>query len=687
MKKTFLSHAGLALIAVAALFFGACKPNADENNKIETYTLDALDITAKAYPGFNYIAWGELPTKDTTYKIIRDDGFDVTAALPVMALAAPDLAGEHFYIDTDIQDGVTYTYTCYVIPEGSEVIGNGGIYYSLKGNSKSASAKAIKPNFYDANGELVYALDLPSYETNGNKNYILNEKNLYLKLNADGELCVTFPTKAYLNYSFDLINQSATDVFGRVSAPATNTVDSDSITGVKNFYKMDGTYKWNTGVTSAGIYNVIVTVTDFANAYETSYVKSEASVEIAPLDVLAPTSNVTANYIDAGKTIRIVWKPATKTFEENWAAENYKVYYLNNYRYTDTEAEIKTDTQEGETVYYAEFPVTDNSRSYSFFVVLSDENKVEDNSQTPKSATVTAYGKHGYADSAYETVAYATFAELDEDALTNDAILTFEHVPTGVSVSSIKYKIIGKNTNTETYNWTVDALLLDSEIKEAIAVPVDYTNYLVTVKNIAIDSKVIFLYTLKEAGKEDRFGIISTGDWQDTTGDGDKDTFVNTYSSFTKPTIGSEFHFGYTDNEHTKGIFNIIVEGDNHAEALYNYNNYSYEIYCAQVTTDSASYYSVKDFDKITTGWTKIPVTLKWSDIYLDYEGISSEVVFKIDTPVYTTDLKNADGTEVIVGYSSSYVFKYVKTNKKAPAGAEGATAVSYSAVDLFKVK
>ena len=41
----------------------------------------------------------------------------------------------------------------------------------------------------------------------------------------------------------------------------------------------------------------------------------------------------------------------------------------------------------------------------------------------------------------------------------------------------------------------------------------------------------------------------------------------------------------------------------------------------------------------------------------------------------------------VIVGYSSSYVFKYVKTNKKAPVGAEGATAVSYSAVDLFKVK
>ena len=679
MKKTIFGRAGIALIAASALLLGACKKDAEDTGKIETYSLEALNISAKAYPGFNYIAWGELSTKDTSYKIIRDDGFDVTAALS--SVSDPSLAGEHFYIDTDIQDGVTYTYTCYVIPNGSEVEASGSTYaIALKGTTKSASAKAIKPNFYNDKGELVYALDLPAYEKDGNKNYILNEKNLYLKLNADGKLCVTFPTKAYLNYSFDLVNENALDVFGRVSAPAVNTLNSDSVDGVKNFYKMDGTYKWNTNVTSAGVYKVIVAVSDFANAYETSYVTSEASVEIAPLDVSSATSIVTANYIDAGKTIRIVWKAAKKSNEEKWAAENYKVYYLNNYRYTDTQAEIKADTQAGETVYYVEFPVTDNTRSYDFYVVLSDNGKVEDNTSSPKTVSVTAYGKLGYADSANVSEVTANFAELDDDALTNDAYISFTNVPEAVSVSSIKYKIVEKNTNTDTYKWTVDALLLDSELKEAVIVPVDYTNYLATVKNVAIDAKVIFLYTLKEAGKEDRFGIISTGSLDITT-----NTVINTYSSFTSPVIGpTEFNFFYTDAEQTKGTFTIVVDGNNETEALSNYNNYSYEIYYARL----AETYSVKDFESITTEWVKVPVTIAWNDANLDFEGTSNEVAFTINTPVYDNYLKNEDGSKVLVGYSASYVFKYVKTNKNAPTSAKGVSTVAYSAVqDLTKAK
>ena len=48
--------------------------------------------------------------------------------------------------------------------------------------------------------------------------------------------------------------------------------------------------------------------------------------------------------------------------------------------------------------------------------------------------------------------------------------------------------------------------------------------------------------------------------------------------------------------------------------------------------------------------------------------------------------LKNEDGSKVLVGYTASYVFKYVKTNKNAPVGAKGASTVAYSAVqDLAK--
>ena len=81
-------------------------------------------------------------------------------------------------------------------------------------SSKSASAKAIKPDYYDAKGNLVTALDLCNYENGGNKNYVISEKNLFLNVDADGELRVTFPTKAYLNYEVALAAGNSVDTFG-----------------------------------------------------------------------------------------------------------------------------------------------------------------------------------------------------------------------------------------------------------------------------------------------------------------------------------------------------------------------------------------------------------------------------------------------------------------------------------------
>ena len=96
--------------------------------------------------------------------------------------------------------------------------------------------------------------------------------------------------------------------------------------------------------------------------------------------------------------------------------------------------------------------------------------------------------------------------------------------------------------------------------------------------------------------------------------------------------------------------------------------------------------YSVKDFDNITTAWTAVPVTVAWNATDNAYNGASAEVAFTVDSPVYE-DALDENGAKVIDSYEAAYVFKYVKTNKNAPAGAENSTATAYAVVDMNKAK
>ena len=80
MKKSILKRVGIAFIVVSTLLLGACNPpEIERGSYIDTYTLDAVDIKAKAYPGFNYISWGVPLTCETRFEIIRDVTKEVSA--------------------------------------------------------------------------------------------------------------------------------------------------------------------------------------------------------------------------------------------------------------------------------------------------------------------------------------------------------------------------------------------------------------------------------------------------------------------------------------------------------------------------------------------------------------------------------------------------------------------------------
>lgn len=707
----------VAAVALAATVFVACSSEtADDgrNSYIDTYKLEAVDITVKAYPGFNYISWGESNTAGVVVKIIRDDGLEVATLQNGVDLTGNGIAiSANAAIDTDVKNGVTYKYTAYVIPQGTEVKSANDYakdnldsytteyktYFAVKGNSKSASAKAIKPDYYDAKGNLVTALDLCNYENGGNKNYVISDKNLFLNVDADGVLRVTFPTKAYLNYQLSLAAGNSVDTFGfDTGAVNVNSQLFETVTWEPNFYKMDDTYSWNTRVTSAGTYQACVRITDWTNGssgysyndYAPSYVYSKL-VTIDALDVADKTQAVAAGYIDAGKTIRFVWTPATKTVNNNeaWAASNYKVYVKKvgltnssvNNTYEEIAAvevkkgkqtakglEVKADTQAGETVYYVEYPVEDNSVAYEFYAVLSDNGKYEDNKRRVRTtadvdgfigAAVEPYGKLVKVTAPTSVIA-GFIADNDDDDLNNDAVIQIPVTQTAnaprIVVDSIKYIVVGKNTDTATVisQYTQNGVLVDSEFKDAAVVPsADFTEYGAIVKNVALGSKVVFLYTVKQEGKENYVG------WATTTNYASVSTRINSEFSIAANATDNSFKFtidtGVTDDRN-----------------LYKKDIYTYKLYYAKVLSGS----SVNNFDSVTTEWKEIPVTISW-DTAGTYKGSADhDFSSEITTPVYNSALET-DGSKKIDSYTDTFAFKLVKTNTKAN-GYTGSVATAY---------
>ena len=674
MKRSFKGIAVVSAV-LASLFFAACSDDVSRASNIDTYKLDAVSITVKAYPGFNYVSWGESTTSSAVIKVLRDDGKTVYDSSSGTSLA-------NSYIDPEIINGQKYTYTAYVIPSGGEVAGataqqnEYSTYYAVKGNSKSASATAIRPAYYTSKGELVSALDLVDYENDADKNYVISNSNLFLKTDADNNLVVTFPTKSYLKYSVSLYKGNAAEEFGVNAIPDTAT-NTASVSVDQNFYTVNNAYSKKFTTLSAGVYQAVVKVEGWeadtsatttkaktsTGVYAPSYVTS-STITIDALDIYTGnnTSIITTasdGYIDEGETIRVVWTPAKKSTNDNeaWASTNYTVYEkATDGTYTALEGTIGEDTQAGETVYYIDYAVEDNTIAHTFYVVLSDNGKYE---SSLANVTVNKYTDASKVDA--PTSVTASFTDLDEDYLENDAVLSISVTQSAnkkrVYVDSVKYKIVAKDSNNS--NYTVKSLLLDSELTEVAAVPsADYTKYDAIVENVALDSKVVFLYTLKQEGKKNYSAVVTTS----------SASAVTTFDIAT-----GEFSFASTDTDsnYTKGKFTVT------AASYKDYTNYSYEVYYARLEDDAS-------IDSVTS-WTAVPVTLAWDTTNSKWTGKSSEITFTVDD-VYDTTTEATTGVTKDSSYKATYAFKYVKTNKNAP-DADGAVAIKYDSDDNFYVK
>lgn len=678
MKKNVFA----AAVAVAVLLTG-CK---QVTSNIETIKSNALEITAKALPGFNYVTWS-MPVDSATVKVMRDDGTELS----------PEHNNGNYALDANVQDGVEYTYTVYTgdpsrvdyqfsgssVSNISDVDTLEGVRY--EGNSASASCTAINPG-YIKDGKLMSAIELCDYEEGGNADFVVKPENIVVeveKIEGNYYVVVAYPTKNYLSYTTNLYRGNGLEIFGRdlVQAESMTNAQIDDTATYNSFYSNDGTYRANIPVTNAGEYSVEVVVAAKAaknrvNAkkYSTSYVKAEKKVTFETLDAATATGDPVAGYIDAGKTVRVVWKPAKKADTTKWAADSYKVFVKDtkgDYKeiapaktakldeegeevkdedgnvVMETKLAIAAGAQKGEDVYYIDYAIPNNKVRYDFYVVLSDNGKYE---SLEKKAEVSAYAEldkltvdagHKAIKSGNTTLAtYKTSNEdLDKatgsDVIMNDVVLTFSDVNKDLVIKSVKYKTVAMNDN-RTYTTDNAALILDPEFSDAAANPAEYSKQSFVVKNVAIDSKVVFLVTVnkvngKEAYKDTMFTVVSDD--------------VNSKT----PTIyAGEFSVSAPTGaaNEAKKVKVTVTPGtyENNAQ-------YTYSVFYAKVVDDV----SVAGI----TSWNAVAVTPVYDAATDTWTGTSAEVTLD---PTTSADINNKEGS--VANWKDSYVFKFVKTNK-----------------------
>lgn len=628
MKKTLKVFAIVAC-ALGMLLTSCSQPQTPSN--IEVVTVDATEITVKALPGYNKVTW--TPVSNANY------------VLYINGEKQREYASNDYlmYLDGTIVDGKEYTYTVYTIPAGLKVvsefneeeiatIGGNKVAYYTKGNKSSATVKAIVPPFVK-DGKLVTALDVIDYDPEAKAEDKVTAENINFFYDEDeNSVKFSYPVKDYLNYTYKLYRGNELEVFGK---NATAETINGSTTSSKNF----GT---TATVAAAGEYTLVVEVT--CDNYKTSKITASKKVTVdALIDAEVPTSAPKAYYIDEGTKARIIWTPAKKADKSYWDPKNYTVYVKDNKNvYTPinlvksttvgedgaeiTKEEIKTleGTQKGDKVYYVEYDVTNNKVAYTFYVVLNDNGKLE---TAKKEATLNVYDEIKKVVFDGTANAKTSWTATDKTAKTDDAVLTITGLSDDQEIEFVKYKVLSKKANG---TYTVEQALLDSEFVDA-KVPEKYTKNDIIVKDIPEDSKVVFLYAIKENGKKSHYGM-SVLQWNDL-------------SDSTEATIScKEDRTDYTKDP----TYLVKFSSDNYDDA----NNWTYKVYYAKLDSNNATLDGVSK-------WTSI------GDITptLNEGKTAWEAEVKGITLAATTEIKDPLTNKTTL-YKDTYAFKIVKASK-----------------------
>lgn len=365
MKKTIFKLLGTGLIAASVFGFVSCGDSTEYDAKSDTiYSLDAPRVTAKAYPGVNYISW-EPVTSAQGYKIYRvldGDSSKLRSVASDVTCYADIAASDHI-----LSDGKVYKYIVEAVSKSDPA--SREVY--AKNSQGSASVKAIvPPTGSDAISAEPASASGKDYIKKYYEKLVTKKENVNLSV-ENGYFYVEYPATAGFKYEISVYPKGNYDALGGKFTFAS------SIPNYKEDYKAE----LKKTVTNFSEFDVRLEVSSVSELYKPVNVLL-GSLTAESIEESDPIRNVNAKYV-ASKTAVVSWTPATLKDGKNSPLTNFKVYRTSDVDETwiAISAEVKegqnTDNVSGGTAkiserYYITDTVEDDSISYTYYVVHTD---------------------------------------------------------------------------------------------------------------------------------------------------------------------------------------------------------------------------------------------------------------------------------------------------------------------------
>lgn len=369
MKKTIFRLFGTSLIAASVFGFVSCGDVSDYDSKIDTIlSLNAPSVTAKAYPGVNYISWEPVTSAQgyTVYRV-KDGVASTLRTVKSNVTSYADIADSTHVLS----DGKEYKYIVEAMSETDPALSR-AVY--VKNSQGSATVKAIVP---PAGSPAISAEPASA----SGKDYI---KKYYEKLVTkaaenvnfsvkNGKFYAEYPATAGFKYGINAAEKGKYDALGESSVLAPKFISN---------YKEDYKAEETKTVPSSGEFEIFLTVGSVSDLYKPVVLKI-GSETVKDIGEASSISNVSAKYV-AKKSVIVSWKPATLTATgKNSPVSNFKVY-----RSSDADSSwtaISSEVKEGQALdsisvgsttvsegYYITDTVEDDSIGYKYYVVHTD---------------------------------------------------------------------------------------------------------------------------------------------------------------------------------------------------------------------------------------------------------------------------------------------------------------------------
>ncbi|MDE5613281.1 MAG: hypothetical protein K2I74_01355 [Treponemataceae bacterium] len=501
MKRTLLRQGAIVAACAAVFVFAACSDAPEFDARTDTvYSLETPSVTAKAYPGVNFVSWKPV-TGANGYKVtVYEEGIVKEGSLKNSkgeSVITSELTNVTFISDTNLTNGKTYTYSVEAISATNP--GTTRAVYATNSRGE-ASVRAIVPPAG------TRPLDLPAYEDGydgknpkevKNKEWVVTAENLKVKA-ENGKVYITFPMKAYLKY--EIVAYKGED---KSSHEAVNDILVDTNKASASDQNANDVFAQKSlAPSTSGKYQIAVRVTAANSLYNNDKKYDEVVygefITIDPLLLDLTTGDVTAKYLSDGKTARISFEPAKKDgiyVRTSW----YRVYRRVKGEYAATE--VTTDIKESvsgstKTYYVDDTTIADNKQVYDYIVVVTDGTKCGKVKMTTLGVTsnLTYSASDVTAEYLYNINHFATGAD-------NTVRITFTPaVKDGKPVPTTSYKVYRAeakyNTTTSNYDADLKQTEVTSDTNKIMLDNADPNTYVVYDKSTDIDPAKAYIYTV-----------------------------------------------------------------------------------------------------------------------------------------------------------------------------------------------